>query len=176
MQIRSDVEAAATRIAGRVRHTPLEPSPSLSAESGARVHLKLENLQRTGSFKLRGATNKLLCMSEPERRQGVIAASTGNHGAAVACAGRDLGVPVVVFAPEHAARGKLAAMRSMGAEVRLVGDDCLVAELAARAFAEETGRCYISPYNDPEVVAGQGTLAIELLEDLPDMQALVLST
>jgi threonine dehydratase len=175
MEIRAEVEAAARRIGGRVRRTPMEASASLSAESGARVHLKLENLQRTGSFKLRGATNKLLCLEPAARERGVVAASTGNHGAAVACAAGGLGVKVTVFAPHGAAPGKLAAMGEWGAEVRLVGNDCLVAEQAARAFAAESGRAYISPYNDLHVIAGQGTLAVELLEDLPELEAVVIA-
>lgn len=158
-----------------MRRTPLEPSPSLSEASGARVHLKLENTQRTGSFKLRGATNKLLTLPDDVRERGVVAASTGNHGAAVASAARDLGVPALVFAPENAAPGKLAGVRALGAEVRLHGADCLVAEEAARALADQEGRVYVSPYNDPAVVAGQATLGVELLEELPDLEAVVIS-
>lgn len=158
-----------------MRRTPLERSPTLSSELSAQVHLKLENLQRTGSFKLRGATNKLLVLDEVTRARGVVAASTGNHGAAVASAAADLGIDAVVYAPTNAAPGKLDAIRGLGAEVRLHGEDCLVSELAARALAEEEGRAYVSPYNDPAVVAGQGTLAVELLEDLPELEAVVVS-
>jgi threonine dehydratase len=175
MNVRSQVEQAAERLAGRVRRTPLEPSPTLSEASGARVYLKLENLQRTGSFKLRGATNKLLTLPPDVRARGVVAASTGNHGAAVASAAAELGVRALVFAPENASPGKLAVVRALGAEVRLHGDDCLVAEHAARELAESEGLVYVSPYNDPAVVAGQGTLGVELLEDLPDLEAVVIA-
>lgn len=175
MDVRQEVEAAAARLAGRVRRTPVERSPKLSAELGADVHLKLENLQRTGSFKLRGATNKLLLLDAATRARGVVAASTGNHGAAVASAAADLGIDAVVYAPTNATPGKLEAIRGLGAEVRLHGEDCLVSELAARAMAEAEGRAYVSPYNDPAVVAGQGTLAVELCEDLPELEAVVVS-
>lgn len=158
-----------------MRRTPTEPSALLSEASGLRVHLKLENLQRTGSFKLRGATNKLLTLPEDVRARGVVAASTGNHGAAVASAARDLGVPALVFAPENAAPGKLAGVRALGAQVRLEGSDCLVAEVAARELAAAEGLAYVSPYNDPAVIAGQGTIGVELLEDLPDLEAVVIS-
>ena len=175
MNLQAEIESAAARLASRVRRTPLEPSPSLSEASGARVHLKLENQQRTGSFKLRGATNKLLSLDAASRARGVVAASTGTHGAAGASAAADLGLEAVVFAPTNAVEGKLAAVRGLGAEVRLAGSDCLEAECTARDFAAAEGRTYVSPYNDPAVLAGQGTIGVELLEDLPELEAVVIS-
>jgi len=170
-----DVTAAAERISGRVRRTPIERSPALEGSSGARVWLKLENLQETGSFKLRGASHKLLTLGEEDRRRGVIAASTGNHGAGVAAAAASLGVQATIFAPLTADPSKLEAVRQRGALVRQVGEDCLVAEEAARAEAESSGLTYVSPYNDPDVVSGQGTLGWELHEDLAGLDAVFIS-
>lgn len=161
---------AAERLHGRVRTTPVIRSPALSA-AGARVHLKLENLQYTGSFKVRGAFNRLLTLDEPARRRGVVAASSGNHGAAVAFAMRELGIPGVVFVPDGTADVKVDAIRAAGADVRFFGDDGLDTELHAREYARGAGMRYVSPYNDPEVVAGQGTCGVEILEQLPAVDA-----
>ena len=169
------IEEAGARIGGHVVATPLIRSPFLSASTGAEVFLKLENLQWTGSFKLRGATNKLLSLPPEERGKGVVTASTGNHGAAVAFAGARFGVPTSIFAPESASRAKLTTIQNMGGEVHLVTGDALQSELAAREFGKDTGRAYISPYNDKEVIAGQGTLGIEILEQLPDVDTVIAS-
>lgn len=166
MDIPNEVLAADERIGDHVRRTPLEFSHFLSSRASAEVHLKQENLQRTGSFKFRGAMNKLLSLSAEERARGVTCASTGNHGAAVACGAQALGIPAIVFAPENAAPGKMAAIEALGAEVRRIGDDCLVSEAAARAFTSEAGLTYISPYNDEMVVAGQGTIGCEIGREL----------
>ncbi len=162
MDVEAEVLAAAERIRGHVRETPVEPSPSLGEAGGAGVHLKLENLQITGSFKLRGAMNKLLSLSPGERERGVVAASSGNHGAAVAYGLRALGCRGVVFVPENASPTKVAAIRSYGAEVRAAATDSGITEVIARRYAEEQGLVYVSPYNDPVIVAGQGTLGVEL--------------
>ena len=175
MEIRREVQAAAERIAGRVRTTPVERSPILAGGGDGDVWLKLENLQLTGSFKLRGATNKILALDEATRRRGVVAASSGNHGAAVACAAAAAGCAALVFVPEGIAGAKLAAIRSWGAEVRVQGDDCVLAELAARRHADAAGMAYISPYNDPAVIAGQGTLGAELAEQLPRLDAVFMA-
>jgi threonine dehydratase len=163
------IDQAARALRPYVRATPLHHSPQLSELTGADVHLKLENWQHTGSFKLRGAMNKLLSLSPAQRAAGVVAASSGNHGAAVAYGCRLLGATGVVFVPEHAAPAKLAAMRRYGVEVRPLGDDSLVSEQAARRYAAEQGLAYISPYNDPAVVAGQGTLGLEIAGQLPEV-------
>lgn len=172
MDVRAEVLAAEVRIAGHVRRTPVESSHFLGAAGKCHAYLKLENFQRTGSFKFRGAMNKLLALAPAERKAGIVAASTGNHGVAVACAADLLGVPAVIFAPETAWSTKLEAVRDYGAEVRQVGDDCLVAESAARAHARDESMTYVSPYNDPEVIAGQGTIGRELEQQLENVDTL----
>ena len=127
------------------------------------MSFKLENLQHTGSFKVRGAANKLLSLPPEERTKGVVAASSGNHGLAVAYTARRLGASCTVFVPEGASTTKVRAMREYGAEVIFHGDDAALSEARAREWSEEEGLAYISPYSDPEVIAGQGTLAAELV-------------
>ena len=165
------VPAAAERIEPFVRRTPVEPVPAL-APQGGELWLKLENHQRTGSFKLRGAMNKLATLAADERERGVVAASTGNHGKAVALAAGLYGCPAIVYAPENAVGAKLDGMRAEGAQVRQVGADCIEAEAAARAHCAEQGAVYVSPYNDEAVIAGQGTLGHELHAQLPELDSL----
>lgn len=171
--LQSECHSAAGRITSHVRHTPLEHSPVLSEASGASVHLKLENLQASGSFKLRGATNAILSLGAAVT--GVVAASSGNHGMAVARAARATGLHALVFVPESAAPSKVRAIESLGAEVRPVDGDPVLAEAAARGFAAESGLPYISPYNDPRVIAGQGTIGVEVASDLDRVDALFAS-
>lgn len=166
---------AEARIRPHVRETPLVHSPALSAATGAEIWLKCENLQVTGSFKVRGAMNLLMTLSADERQHGVTAASSGNHGIAVAHAGRALGIPVTVYVPEGASPAKVAAMQRLGAEVMTFGTDGLDSEVEARRSAKSEGRFYASPYNDLAVVAGQGTLAIELRRQLDDISAVVVA-
>ena len=161
-QLADDVVRAAARIRPHVRETPLFDSPSLGVATGAEVLLKLEGLQRTGSFKLRGAMNRLLLLDAADRGRGVVAASSGNHGAAVAHAGRSLEIPVTVFVPQGASSTKVDAMRASGAEVCVFGTDGLDTEIEARRVASERDVPYISPYNDVGVIAGQGTVGVEL--------------
>jgi threonine dehydratase len=175
MDVRQEVEAAGERLAGRVRRTPVERSRVLPEGGNGSVWLKLENLQLTGSFKLRGATNKILSLGEDARQRGIVAASSGNHGAAVACAAAAAGCPALVFAPQGVADSKLAAIRSWGVEARTHGDDALLAELEARRHATTAGMTYISPYNDATVVAGQGTLGAEMAEQLPQLDAVFIA-
>lgn len=173
MNLQAEVEAAAKRIEGHVRTTPLEQSRVLAADSnGGQVWLKLENLQLTGSFKLRGATNRIRSLDQNERTRGIVAASSGNHGAAVSCAAAAIGSRATVFVPEGAAASKLETIRAWGGEVRTHGNDCVMAEAEARRYATVNGMTYVSPYNDPLVVAGQGTLAVEIARQLPDGAAL----
>lgn len=167
--------AAEERIRAYVRETPLIDSVVLSEATGARVWLKLENLQRTGSFKLRGAMNKLLSLPAAERARGVVAASSGNHGAAVSYAGHALGIPVTVFVPEGASAVKVDAMRRAGAEVVAFGTDGLDTEMRAREVAAESGCSYVSPYNDFDVVAGQGTIGVELRRQVERLDAVVVA-
>lgn len=166
------VLAAKDRISGYIRHTDLEYSPPLSAETGAEVYFKLEMLQHTGSFKLRGAVNKLLSLSESDMPHGVITASTGNHGAAVLHIARQVGVQVEVFLPENASETKVQKLQELGATITRVGTDSLISEQAARKKAEAHSIPFISPYNDAEIIAGQGTMTIEILEDLPEVDAI----
>ena len=159
-----------------LRHTYLERSAFLSAETGADVYCKLENLQHTGSFKARGAIHKLLRLSSTQRARGVVAASTGNHGAAVAHALDQLGAEGLVFVPANASPSKLEAIVRRGAQLRRIEGDPVEAERAARRHAARNGLEYISPYNDPDVVAGQGTVGVELLEDIDGLEAVFVAT
>ncbi len=172
MQLADAIIRADTAIRPIVRETPLDYSVAFSQATGARVYLKLENLQHTGSFKLRGAMNKLLSLEPEVRARGVVAASSGNHGAAVAYGCNALGTRCLIFVPETASPTKLAAMRRYGADIRQLGDDSLISELAARAYADEQQLAYISPYNDAAVVAGQGTIGVELARQLETIDAI----
>lgn len=174
-RLAAEIPLAAERIRPFIRKTPVIESAALSEATGAEVLLKLENLQRTGSFKLRGAVNKLLLLPDAQRRRGVVAASSGNHGAAVAYAGRVLGVPVIVFVPAGASPVKMSAMQRFGADVRVFGTDGLDTEIHARAFAASAELPYISPYNDPAVVAGQGTVAVELSGQTGPLDAVIVA-
>ena len=162
---------ARSRIANQIRNTPLEHSSTLSSRHGAHVFLKLENLQLTGSFKIRGAMAKLSMTAKDVLKRGLVTASSGNHGAAVACAVSELGGSAIVFVPNTASQTKCDAIQRYGARVQRHGDDGLVSELHARKFALEHDRLYVSPYNDPEVIAGQGTIGLEIFESLPDVDA-----
>ncbi|MBK1842105.1 threonine/serine dehydratase [Azospirillum sp. YIM B02556] len=169
------VKDAEKRIRGFIRETYLEPSPCLSDIAGTDIHLKLENLQHTGSFKLRGALNKILKIGELAATTRVIAASSGNHGAAVAYALKQIGGSGLVFVPEGASELKVATIRRFGAEVRFHGRDTTETEAEARAFAERSGGLYVSPYNDADVVAGQGTIGIEIIRQLPNVRSILVS-
>jgi threonine dehydratase len=163
------IREAANRVYSVVRETPLVPL-------GGTAYAKLEQLQTTGSFKLRGAANKLMSLSPLEAAAGVITSSTGNHGLGVAAAAKILGIDAEVFLSVQVTQAKQEKIRKQGARVRIIGDEPLDAELAAREAARETGRSYVSPYNDPYVVAGQGTVGVELLRQLPDMDAVFIAT
>jgi threonine dehydratase len=169
------VPDAMERIRPFIRRTILDPSPFYSQLSGANVYFKCENLQHTGSFKARGALNKILSLNKEKREQGIVTASTGNHGAACAFAMQQVGAAGIVFVPEIAEETKLAAIRRLGAEIRVVGTDSVESERFARAYAAEQGMTYVPPYNDPLVIAGQGTIALELSEQLPDLDAVFIS-
>ncbi|RJG20896.1 threonine/serine dehydratase [Massilia cavernae] len=159
----------------QVRVTPLDRSVVLSTLTGCDVYLKCDHVQHTGSFKMRGATNKLLMLGNAAKRTGVITSSTGNHGQAVALAGKRAGVPVSVYAPTSAAQGKLDAIRALGGEVVLTEGGALAAELEARRQAQARRIPYISPYNDLDVIAGQGTIAMEMQEQCPDLDIVISS-
>ena len=167
-----DIEAARERIKGVVLHTPLIYSHTLSRLGGREVYLKLENLQTTGSFKLRGALNRLTLLKERGEGAKVVAASAGNHGQGVAYAAAHLGIPATIVMPEGASISKQMATPGYGAEVILYGQDISQAVDKARAL-EAAGYVFIHPYDDPEVIAGQGTLGLEILEDLPEVNTVV---
>ena len=170
----ADIEAARSRVDGRARVTPVYGSDTFSRLCGRRVWLKAENLQRTGSFKVRGAVNKLSQLGETERAAGVIAASAGNHGQAVAWAARELGIRATVVMPQDAPMAKVEATRSYGAETVLTGamfDDALA---EAQARAEATGATFVHAFEDPAVIAGQGTIGLELADQVPAAKTFVL--
>ena len=165
------VLAAHSRIRDSVLETPLEDVSAIFPEIPARIFFKLENLQHTGSFKSRGATNKILSLTPAQAAAGVIAASNGNHGIGVAAAAGRAGIAAEVYVSSHVSPDKAQRMEQLGARVHRAGDDPLTAEVAARAAAEQSGKVFISPYNDMEVLAGQGTIAVELLRQLPQIDA-----
>ena len=171
----AEIRAAAELLAPVVRHTPMESSRPLSDRVGGPVYLKCENLQRTGSFKIRGAYTRISRLTDAERAAGVVAASAGNHAQGVALAASLLGCRATVFMPVGASIAKLTATRAYGATVELVGDTLDDALIAARAFQAETGATLVHPFDHPDVVIGQGTVALEILEDLPDVATVVIS-
>jgi threonine dehydratase len=168
-----DVEDAARVIAGKVRETPLFPAGELSRRVGGRVLVKAENLQVTGSFKTRGATTVIRRLPEERLRCGVVAASAGNHAQAVACAARDAGAEAVLVMPEEAPLAKLAAVRQYGGEVRLHGATYDDAHAEARRLSEEEGMTLVHAFDAPEVVAGQGTVGLEVAARAPDVRLVV---
>ena len=170
----SDVEAAAGRIAGRVIRTPAVPSHAVSAATGADVVLKLDNLQATGAFKERGAANRLAMLNENERGAGVIAMSAGNHAQAVARHASLLGIAATIVMPKFTPSTKVTRTAGWGANVVLHGETLAEAAAHAHELAEKQGLVFIHPYDDAGVIAGQGTLALELLADFPDLDALVI--
>lgn len=170
-------EVACNRIYGLVKQTPVARLPCDSrVPTSARVYAKLEQLQVTGSFKLRGATNKILGLSPEVAAAGVVTSSTGNHGLGVAAAAKFRGVDAEVFLSSQVPEAKWKKIESYGARIRMAGNSPLDAELAARAAAEESGRTYISPYNDSQVIAGQGTIAVELLRQIGKLDAVFIAT
>jgi threonine dehydratase len=165
--------AAQKRIRAYVRETPLEQDFFLSQQGNCRVFLKLENLQLTGSFKLRGAFNKLLTLGNREKEKGVITASTGNHGTALTYAAQQLGFHSTVVVPEKISPAKLETLRRCGAELLFHGLDTAETEAFARQRAEKLGKVFISPYNDPMIIAGQGTVGLEIMKQLKPIDAVL---
>ncbi len=170
----ADVEAARRTIAGRVVRTPMLAAPKLSTLTGASVYVKYENLQVTNSFKERGALNKLASLSAAECARGVIAMSAGNHAQAVAYHAEKLGIPATIVMPVTTPFVKVYATRAYGAEVVLEGESIAEAQLRAETIARERALCFVHPYDDPKVMAGQGTIALEMLEEAPDLDMLVI--
>ena len=170
----ADIEAARERLAGVARETPLTSSETFSRLSGRTVLLKAENLQRTGSFKIRGAFNTISTLGEKERGAGVVAASAGNHGQAVAWAAREAGIAATVFMPEDAPMAKVEATRAYGGGVELAGGSFEGAVAAAREHVERTGATFVHAFEDARVIAGQGTIGLELAEQAAEAETVLI--
>lgn len=168
-----DVREAHERIRGFIHRTPVMTSASVDALAGARLFFKCENFQRIGAFKARGAHNAVLSLGEAEAHRGVVTHSSGNHGAAVALAARNRGIPAYVVIPSSAAEVKKASVARLGGVVTLCEPTLEAREAGARRIVAETGAAFIHPYDDLRVIAGQGTSALELLEEVPDLDAIV---
>jgi threonine dehydratase len=169
----ADVEAARRRLAHGLRLTPCVIAPALAEITGRKIWLKRDDLQRTGSFKERGARHALVCLNEFERARGVVAASAGNHALGLAYHGAQLGVHVTVVVPATAPEIKVARCRSLGATVVVHGDSFEAAHAHANALAAVSGSCLVHPFDDPRVIAGQGTMALEILEQVPQLDTVV---
>jgi threonine dehydratase len=170
----ADIEAARERLAGVARETPLYPSETFTRLAGRPVLLKAENLQRTGSFKIRGAYNTISTLGATEREAGVVAASAGNHGQAVAWAAREAGTRATIFMPEDAPMAKVEATAAYGGAVELVGESFEAAVAAAQEHVERTGARLVHAFEDPRVIAGQGTIGLELAEQAPEAQTVLI--
>ena len=170
-----DVLASYDRSKNYIRKTPLDHSPSLSELINGEVYLKLENVQKTGSFKFRGAISKITSLNSDQRNKGVVTASAGNHGAAVSLAMKILDVNGKIVVPKNIARNKLENIKKLGGIVEFYGKDCIESEFRAQEISKESGSAYISPYNDPDIVAGQGTIAVELDNQLNNIDEVIVS-
>ena len=168
-----DIESAAQRIKDRIIVSPCPPSGPLSEATGLRIYCKLEYLQRTGSFKERGASNALLLLSHEQKRLGVIAASAGNHALGLSYHAKLLGIPVVVIMPRQAPLTKVVNCQQMGANVILHGNNIEEARLFAQELIQQRGLTYINGYNDPAIIAGQGTMGLEIVSQVPDLDAII---
>ena len=168
-----DVREAARRLKGHIHRTPVITSRSFDEASGHRVFFKCENLQRAGAFKIRGALNKLLSLTDEERRRGVVGFSSGNHAQGVALAAKLTGASAIILMPTDAPASKAAATRGYGAEVVFYDRQTEDREARAKDLVAKTGRILVPPYDDPAIMAGQGTAALELLEEVPDLDALL---
>jgi len=170
----ADIEAARKRLAGVARETPLYPTETFSRLTSRQVFLKAENLQRTGSFKIRGAYNTIATLGPEERGAGVVAASAGNHGQAVAWAAREAGIPATIFMPQDAPMAKVEATRSYGGATELTGAGFEDAVAAALEYVERTGATFVHAFEEPRVIAGQGTIGLELAEQAPDAETVLI--
>ena len=175
MDLLKKIKSAEKRIRPYIYETPLEQSILLSQKYETGLFLKWEHLQKTGSFKIRGALNKILSLSKDQREKGVIAASTGNHGQGVALAAKIAGIKSTIYVPKDASLIKLEAISALGANIKICDGDCLQAEIQARKIAVSKGITFISPYNDVDVIAGQGTIGIELFRQHKNIDAVFIS-
>ena len=162
-----DVYAARQRIASTIRATPMERSESLSEQIGGEIYLKLEHHQITGSFKLRGATNAILSLSDDQKKNGVVAASTGNHGRGLAYAARKAGIPCIICMSELVPDNKVNGIKAQGADVRIIGRSQDDAQVEVDRLVAEEGMTMLPPFDHPDIIAGQGTLGLDMLDDLP---------
>lgn len=169
-----DIRAAHARISSIAFQTPLKPAYSLSERTGRKIWLKMETMQPTGAFKLRGAANAILQLSPEQQRAGVLTMSTGNHGKAIAYVAKKLGIRAVICISEQVPEVKVQGMKKLGVEVRVAGKDQDEADIQARAMAESEGLCFISAFDDAGVIAGQGTIALEILAQQPDMDCMII--
>lgn len=169
-----DIWMAKKRIAPYIVRTPLVYSPALSNETSSSIYLKLETLQPTGAFKVRGAANKIVSLTDEEKKRGVTTFSTGNHGMAVAYVAGRLGVRAVVCISRRVPQAKVALLKSYGAQIKVTGDSQDDAEKHCMQLEKEEGMTVVPPFDDPEIIAGQGTIALEILEDLPDVTTVVI--
>jgi len=171
--LKESCQKAYDNIKKHIVKTPLIHSKNLSSISDSNVFLKLENFQHTGSFKLRGAMNKILNL--PDKSLSVVAASSGNHGAAVAYSLRNLKMKGLVYVPENAVPSKVELIKKYGVEVRYSGNDCLIAESSAISYAEENNLSFVSPYNDIDVISGQGTIGVEMINQMKDLDVVFIT-
>ena len=170
-----DINRTYDRCKDIIRWTPLEHSPYLSTLINGDVYLKLENIQKTGSFKFRGAVSKMTSLNDEEKSMGVVTASTGNHGAACSLAMSILGIDGKIIVPDNVHKNKVDNILNLGGEVEYHGNDCLIAEERAQEISNNTSANYISPYNDPAIVCGQGTIGYELNQDLKNIDSVFVS-
>ena len=170
----ADIYAARARLGHQVRRTPLVPSPALGAHTAGEVYLKLENQQQTGSFKLRGATNAVANLTADQRARGVVTVSTGNHGRGLAFAAREAGVRCVVCMSSLVPKNKVDGIRAQGAEVRIVGNSQDDAQMEADRLIAEDGMTLLPPFDHPHIIAGQGTLGLEMIEQCPEARTFVI--
>ena len=175
VDVKKEVLLAEKRIKEYIRETPLEYSPYLSKLCKCNVFLKLENLQLTGSFKVRGAMNKLLSLTKKQRMNGVITASSGNHGLGIAYALKTLNYPGTIFLPKNTFKTKIEALKYYNVPIKFYGTDCEKTELYARKTANKNNQVYISPYNDPQIIGGQGTIGVELEKQLKNIDYILAS-
>ena len=175
LPFQEQVRRAAKRIEPYKRETYFQYSHYFSKKINGNVHFKLENMQITGSFKVRGALNKLLTLNKSKRSRGVITASTGNHGASVAYAARELNIECTIFVPKGSSLAKISNMKNFGATIQTYGSDCIEAELKAREISLKEDKEYISPYNDRDVIAGQGTIGLEMTKQCEKLDSIIIS-
>ncbi len=171
--IAAEALLAEKKIRPYIRETPVEFSPHFSRKTGCKIFLKLENFQLTGSFKLRGAVNKILSLHEKERSKEVITASSGNHGVAVAYSAEKFGIQATIYVPENASKTKIESLRLYEINLKQFGNDCIQAETIGRKIAEEEGLAFISPYNDLQIIAGQATIGVELTRQLNGIDSVI---